>query len=146
MKLHGHKMKEPSTFWNMKKVFFILLALPIVLFAEDPSLDMNKISEAMGYLIGKNLEEMGLQLDANLVVKGIAERAQGKDSPMSEEECVAAITQIQEKTLQEEAKKNLALANQFLQENSKNKDIVEIQPGKLQYRVEKKGTGATVEP
>lgn len=138
----------------MKKILFLLATIPAFLFAETAAKeaapaptapDMNKVSEAMGHLIGKNLKELGLKLDANLILKGIADAAQGKDSPMTEEECAIAIAEIQEKLLQEEAQKNLELANKFLKDNGKTSGIVELVPGKLQYTIEKKGEGPAVQ-
>ena len=107
-------------------------------------LNPEKISESFGHLIGKNLESMDFDLNVDLVVKGIRDALAGKESPMSESECVQAISMIQENAFQKTAQKNLEKANQFLAKNAKEKGIVELEEGKLQYRIEKKGKGDAV--
>jgi peptidylprolyl isomerase len=122
-----------------------LLTISFSLFAEPPTQDVKKISEAMGYLIGKNLDDLGINLDVDLVMKGIAEASKGKTSPMTEEECVSAISIMQDAIVQQTAQKNLEEANRFLQENAKKAQVHELSSGKLQYRIEKKGSGSKVE-
>lgn len=77
----------------------ILLAFPLVLSAAD-RLDVAKVSEAMGHMIGKNLEELGLDFDLDSVVKGLREESEGISSPLNEDECVQAIANLQEEKMQ----------------------------------------------
>jgi hypothetical protein len=77
----------------------ILAALPLVLSAAD-MLDVAKVSEAMGHMIGKNLEELGLDFDLDSVVKGLREESEGISSPLNEDECVQAIANLQEEKMQ----------------------------------------------
>lgn len=76
----------------------ILLAIPLVLGAEE--LDIAKISEAIGHMIGKNLEDLGLDFDLDAVVKGLKEESEGITSPMNEDECVQAIAVLQEEKME----------------------------------------------
>ncbi len=76
----------------------MLLYLPFIVFATD-ELDVAKISEAMGHMIGKNLEALGLDFDLEAVVKGIKDESEGKNSPMNEDECVQAIAAMQEEKM-----------------------------------------------
>lgn len=103
--------------------------------------EIAKMSEAFGHLIGKNLESMGVQLDIQAVVKGLKDASAGKTSPMTEMECIQAITAAQESAFAENASKNLTLAEEFLAKNSKNAGIVQCDEGKVQYKIEKDGTG-----
>lgn len=112
--------------------------------AEKEELDVKKVSEAMGFLIAKNLEDLGLKLDVDLVMKGLTDAKQGKTSPLTEEECIAAIGKIQENHLKETGEKNLAKANQFLSDNAKKKGIHQLEDGKLQYKIEEEGKGAAI--
>lgn len=112
---------------------------------ENGKIDINKVSEAFGHLIGKNLESLGYEFDMSQVIKGMEDSIAGRESPMNETECVQAISVIQEEAFQTLAKKNYAAAQTFMAENIHQKDIVTIEKNKLHYKVEKVGAGATVE-
>ena len=90
------------------------LTLPLILGATE-TLDVTKISEAMGHMIGKNLEALGLDFDLDAIVKGLKEESQGIDSPMNEDECVQAIAVLQEEkmntTIEQELEKADAISN-----------------------------------
>ncbi|MCB1107177.1 MAG: FKBP-type peptidyl-prolyl cis-trans isomerase [Chlamydiia bacterium] len=112
---------------------------------ENEKVDIQKISEAFGHLIGKNLDSLGFEFDMKEVVKGMQDSFAGKDSPMNETECIQAISLVQEEAFQKLAVNNLKEADKFMTQNAKNDGIVELEKNKLQYKVEKAGTGATVE-
>jgi hypothetical protein len=78
----------------MLKVF---LLFAICGFSAD--LDVTKVSEAMGHIIGKNLQNLGLDFDLDAIVKGLKEESEGKASPLNEEECVEAISVLQEEKM-----------------------------------------------
>lgn len=108
-------------------------------------LDIPKVSEAFGHLIGKNLESLGFEFDMNKVIKGIQDSVAGLESPMSESECVQAISQDQEKKFKQLSEENLSKAESFLKENAKQEEVVALEDNKLQYKVEKSGNGETVQ-
>jgi peptidylprolyl isomerase len=108
--------------------------------------DISKISEAFGHLIGKNIETLGFKFDISYVIKGLQDSSSGKDAPMSEMECVQAISQVQEAVFKEQASENLKKAEEFLAKNAKDNNIVVLEEGKLQYKLEKKGDGEEVQP
>ncbi len=107
--------------------------------------EIAKISEAFGHLIGKNLETIGVSFDIAQVIKGLQDSTNGKSSPMSEAECVQAISSVQEKIFNEQCEKNLIKAEKFLSENTQAKDVVALEEGRVQYKIEKEGDGALVE-
>jgi hypothetical protein len=78
-----------------KIIFFLLLVLNI--FGSD--LDVVKVSEAMGHIIGKNLQELGLDFDLEAIAKGLKDETEGKNSPLTEDECVQAIGMLQEEKI-----------------------------------------------
>lgn len=104
-----------------------------------------KISEAFGHLIAKNMESLGLDFNIDQVVKGLKDSASGKNPPMSEMECVEAISSIQEKNFKQQATNNLAAADEFMKANAEKDGIVSLENGKLQYKVEAQGQGSIVE-
>ena len=112
---------------------------------EKGKIDLQKISQAFGHLIGKNLDSLGFEFDMNEVIKGMEDSVAGKESPMNETECVQAISLVQEEAFQKLADNNLEEANSFMAENSKHEGIVVLEKDKLQYKVEKTGEGTVVE-
>ncbi|MBI3211149.1 MAG: FKBP-type peptidyl-prolyl cis-trans isomerase [Simkania negevensis] len=115
---------------------------------EEPKkeeINVQKISEAFGHLIGKNLENFGFEFDVNQVMKGIQDSLAGKQSPMDETSFIHAISLVQEKAHQKLAEDNLKEANAFLLENAQKKGVIEIEKQKLQYKIEQEGKGAVVQ-
>lgn len=112
----------------------------------EVTLDYSKISESFGHLIGKNLESLGFEFDMNKIIKGIQDSIAGKEPPMNEAECVQAITLDQEKKFKKLSEDNLKKAEEFLNLNSKKDGVISLEENKLQYKVEKQGTGETVQP
>ncbi len=107
--------------------------------------DIIKISEAFGFLMGKNIESMGVKFDIEHFVKGLQDAAAGKACPMTEMECIQAITAVQEASFKELAEKNLLLADEFLQTNKAHEGIVCLEEGKVQYKIEKEGEGSSLQ-
>jgi peptidylprolyl isomerase len=107
----------------------------------DPKKEIAKISEAFGHLIGKNIESMGVQFDIQYVIKGLNDAAAGKTSPMTEMECIQAITAAQEYAFKEQSEGNLKKAEEFLKKNASLGAIISLAEGKVQYKIEKEGKG-----
>lgn len=128
----------------MIRTAFFSLFLGTALIAEKPSNEIAKVSEAFGHLIGKNMETIGVDLDIELVVKGLQDAASGKDSPLSESECIEALASAQELAFQKKAEENLAAAEAFLKKNASDKKVVTLEEGKVQYKVDKRGKGIEV--
>lgn len=125
-------------------VLSTLLFLPLQ--SAEKSNEVSEVSEALGHLIGKNLETMGVDFDLECVVRGIQNAASGKQSPMSESETIEAITLAQESAFNKKAEENLKCAESFLEKNASAKKVVSLEDGKVQYKIEKRGKGTTVQP
>lgn len=108
-------------------------------------IDMQKLSEAFGNFIGRNLKSPGLSFDLDSIVKGIREGAAGQPSPLSEKEYEKMMLAVQEKAFKEMSNTNLKSANDFMEKNKNEAGINELVPGKLQYQVLKEGSGEEVE-
>jgi len=87
----------------------LILSLPLFAFAEQ--LDVAKISEAMGHMIGKNLDELGLDFNLEAIVKGLKDESEGKASPLNEDECVLAIATLQEEKINTNTEQQLENAD-----------------------------------
>lgn len=117
--------------------------------AEEPSaqpVEISRLSEAFGHVISKNLDNIGVKFDMVQVIKGLQDAMAGKESPMSEMECIQAIASVQEKVFKEQCSENLKKAEDFLATNAKTDGVVALEDGKVQYRVVEKGIGAEIEP
>jgi len=112
---------------------------------EDKPLDIPKISEAFGHLIGKNLDSLGFKFDMDKIIKGIQDSIVGKEPPMTESECIQAISQDQEKKFKKLAESNLKDAEKFLEDNTAHAGIISLEEKKLQYKIDKEGNGETVQ-
>ncbi len=143
----------------MGKIFLFLSLISACVFAEEAKAppvevappkqevkpDVSKISEAFGHMIGKNIETMGVKFDIALVIKGLKDASEGRESPMSEAECVQAISAAHEAAFKVASTENLKKAEEFLKTNSSAPGIKSLEEGKLQYRVDKEGTGNVVD-
>jgi peptidylprolyl isomerase len=109
------------------------------------SMDIAKISEAFGHVISKNLENIGVKFEMAKVIQGLQDATDGKTAPMSEMECIQAISAVQEKIFKEQCTENLKKAESFLSDNAKAAGIVALDEGKVQYRIMEAGNGAAVE-
>lgn len=113
---------------------------------ETLALDIEKISQAFGHLLGKNIEELGVKLDLAAVIQGLEDAKKGNPPPLNERQCLEAINQLQDIALKEEAEINLRESEEFLERNSATPEIVSLEKGKLQYQVLSEGTGKQLTP
>jgi peptidylprolyl isomerase len=107
-------------------------------------IDIARLSEALGHFIGRNLKSPTVPFDVDKIVQGIQEGAEGKPSPMTDEEYEAAMAQLQRKVYEHLSETNMADAEKFLSENAQAPGVVEIVPGKLQYLILEEGRGPAV--
>lgn len=107
--------------------------------------EIQKVSEAFGHFIGRNLNTPGVKFDIDSIIKGMREGVAGKPAPMSDQEYEALMTKLQEQSFNALAEANLKAANDFLAKNSKESNVVVIVPGQLQYTILQAGDGIAVE-
>ena len=107
--------------------------------------DMKKVSEAFGHFIGKNLKSPGLSFDLESIIKGMRDGADGKPSPMTDQEYEASMLKVQEMAFNKLSDDNLKAAEAFLAKNAQDSTVKTLVPGKLQYVVITEGNGAVVD-
>ncbi len=107
--------------------------------------DVAKISEALGYLIGENLEQMGLAYDLQSFTEGLQKATASDPTPECKEKCHRALSLYLQKAYTALGQKNLQIANDFFSKNAKEKETVELIAGQLQYKVKKPGKGPALE-
>lgn len=130
---------------------FIALGCTLPLIGEDAPAksseeapDIGKLSQAMGHLLGRDMERLGLTLNIDHLVKGLQDFASGASAPMSEEECTHALAEVHEKVFKEQAAGNLQAALEFMERNAKEEQVVVLKEGLLQYKIDKEGAGEVV--
>ncbi|OQX63083.1 MAG: hypothetical protein B5M56_04230 [Desulfococcus sp. 4484_241] len=109
--------------------------------------DKAKTSYAIGINIWQSLQNIKDEINIDLVIKGIEDKAKGSSVLLSDEEARTALMNFakkrrekMQKEREEQAKKNLEEGKKFLEENKKKKGVVVTKSG-LQYMVIKKGNG-----
>lgn len=107
--------------------------------------DLGLISKGFGNLIGKQIGNLGIQLQEKDLIQGIQDGLVGSPSPISESKCIHAVSILHGKAMQELSDKNLETAEQFLEQNLKNPGIVALEDGKIQYYQLQEGSGISVE-
>ncbi|MBI5420072.1 MAG: FKBP-type peptidyl-prolyl cis-trans isomerase [Deltaproteobacteria bacterium] len=127
-----------------------LLSVPA--YAEEAAVlktQKDKVSYGIGMNVGQNLKHQSIDVDVNLLAKGIGDVLSGGKTLMSEEEFRATMTALQQDLAEKQAEtmKNLAEKNRkegeaFLAENKKKEGVVTL-PSGLQYKVNKEGSGST---
>ena len=102
-----------------------------------------KMSYIIGMDIGNNLKKQGIDIETNILIKGIKDAFTSAKSLLSEQEIRETLATFQKEmqAKQEEiGKKNKKEGEAFLAENMK-KEGVKTLPSGLQYKVIKAGTG-----
>ncbi len=111
----------------------------------------DKISYSIGMDIGNNLKRQSLDVDADMLARGLKDAMSGGETLLSDEEAretLAALQQeLREKALErrkQDAEKNKKEGEAFLAENMKKEGVISL-PSGLQYKVIQSGNGASPE-
>lgn len=132
----------------------VIFALTILAFvatpamAQDLATEKGKLSYAVGWDIGEDIQRRGAEFDVEAIIQAIRDSSAKKDPQVPAEEMVALLTALQQKVRQEQAEAfaklaedNQKAADEFLASNKTKKGIVAL-PSGLQYRIIDEGDGA----
>lgn len=124
---------------------------------EKVVLDTEKAKEsyAIGFSIGEDFVQQGLDIDTTVLAKGMADAIAGGDVMLTEEERMEIFATLQQRMMEKQqammaereqemaamADKNLTDGKTFLEENGKKDGVTTTKSG-LQYQVLEKGKGA----
>jgi len=133
-------------------VFWVLILASGVCRA-DGEMDMNKDavkrSYSVGYQVGGDFRRQNMDINPEILIKGIEDGLSGTEPAMSESEMRQTLVDLQKRVdaLEEEAKAALARKNSeegktFLDQNGRKEGVKTLSSG-LQYRVITEGKGAT---
>lgn len=108
-----------------------------------------KVSYGIGYNLGQNLMRDNLDLDPQVLAKGIMDAMTKQKPQMTEDEIRATLLAFQQQLqkdaqakMQKAAQENVAKGKKFLADNAKKEGIKTTKSG-LQYKVVKSGSGKT---
>lgn len=102
---------------------------------------MEKISYALGMVIGHNLKSMGVNgLNGEEFAKAVNDILSGKEAAMTDSEAQQTVTQFLQAQEAEKGKVVREAGEAFLAENAKKENVVTL-PSGLQYTVLTEGTG-----
>jgi FKBP-type peptidyl-prolyl cis-trans isomerase FklB len=134
----------------LMRVIFALIVLALVAtpaVAQDLETDKGKLSYAVGWDIGEDIQRRGAEFDVETIIAAIRDSAAGKDPQVPAEEMVAMLTELQQKVRQEQAEAfqkladdNQKAADDFLEKN-KSKNGIVVLPSGVQYRIIEEGEG-----
>jgi FKBP-type peptidyl-prolyl cis-trans isomerase FklB len=117
----------------------------------DESLNLNnkkvKVSYSVGYQVGSDFKRQGMDINPELLLKGVQDALLSNEPLMMETEMKTTLEGVQKKVnaLEEEksrtqAEKNLKEGQAFLVENAKKEGVQTLLSG-MQYRILKEGEG-----
>ncbi len=106
-----------------------------------------KVSYSLGADMAKNFKKLGVEIDMEILMKGMKDVFAGEKPLMSDDEIRATMTALQTELRQKQvetakaaAEENKKAGDAFLEENKK-KDGVVVLPSGLQYKILKAGDG-----
>ena len=131
-------------------VLCVALVLSSSVYAADVqnlASDKDKISYSIGMDIGSNLKKQRIEIDPEVLSRGLKDSYRGGKTALTEEEAQRMIADVRQQMAvkQQEMRKKLAEKNRrdgetFLAENAKKEGVTTL-PSGLQYKVLKPGTG-----
>lgn len=138
----------------MRPVFAntLLLALVAALvsgpaLAQDLQSDKGKLSYAMGWRLGLDINQRPDDYDVEALIAAIRDSARSADPQVPEQEMITVLQAYEQKVRQEQqeafialAEENLAASETWLAENKAKTGIVELASG-VQYRIIEEGDG-----
>lgn len=134
----------------MKKVLFLSLGLFTTqnAIAADPlTTTEQKASYTLGSDLAKNFAQQGLKIDIQAFTLGLEDAMNNRESRLSEEEMMKAITEVKKDMMQKQiahrktqGEANLKEGEAYMAENAKKAGVKTLENG-IQYKVIKSGKG-----
>jgi len=136
-------------------LFALVASLTIPLRAQDsvapgqtaPATQRDKVSYGIGVQVAKTLKAQGIDINPDLLVKGLRDGLTGQKLLMSDEDLSTTMTALQQEVTQKQmaerakqADENKKVGDAFMAENGKKDGVVTL-PSGLQYKVVKPADG-----
>jgi FKBP-type peptidyl-prolyl cis-trans isomerase len=110
-------------------------AAPLVL-----KTDKDKQSYAIGMNIGKSIHRDGVDVDPNILLRGMKDAIAGGKTALTDDEAKAVMTNLQTELHKQQAEKAQQAGDAFLAANKTKEGVVTL-PSGLQYKILTQGTG-----
>ena len=123
-------------------ISFIVAGFAVPVFGQTknaPALARERIGYALGVGIGRNMKNLDLEIDPDMIVRGVRDAIRGQIA-MSDQDIKAALDNYDKEVMTKLGQKNKREGEAFLKENRQRKSIVTL-PSGLQYWVLKEGAG-----
>jgi FKBP-type peptidyl-prolyl cis-trans isomerase FklB len=137
---------------TLKRQWLALLGMVLLTAqcAQEPAelkTEKDKVNYGIGVSIGKSFKQQGMEVDVDLMVKGLKDELTGKKLLLSDDELRKTMTAYQQELRQKQmqARQTAGMDNKkagedFLAENKKKEGVVTL-PSGLQYQILKAGEG-----
>jgi FKBP-type peptidyl-prolyl cis-trans isomerase FklB len=138
----------------MKQILIAILSVTLLfgICRAGDKLDMTdegvKLSYSVGYQVGGDFKRQGLDINPEMLLKGVQDSLLGKEPLMTPQEIRSTLAEVQKTVAaaqnqknKAQVEKNLAEGRVFLAENAKKAGVKTL-PSGLQYKVIKEGFGA----
>lgn len=135
----------------MRLIFALIVLAALAtgpVMAQDLSTEKGKLSYAIGWDIGEDIQRRDQTFDVESVIAAIRDSAAGREPQVPADEMVSLLTALQQKVRQEQAEafqklaeENQKAADDFLAANLSKNGIVAL-PSGIQYRIIDEGEGA----
>ncbi len=135
----------------MKKSLIPLLAISLLstVSAQETLTDQDQLNYTFGYSLGNNFKKQGIEINVDMLVKGMKDALSGSQALLSQQEMSGVLKNFQKEQMakrmaarQASTEKNLKAGQTFLAENKTKEGVVTL-PSGLQYKVITPGTGKT---
>jgi len=103
--------------------------------------DKDKQSYAIGMNIGKSIHRDGVDVDPNILLRGMKDALAGGKTVLTDDEAKAIMTNLQADMRKQQAEKAQLAGEAFLAENKTKEGVVTL-PSGLQYKILTEGTGS----
>ena len=111
--------------------------------AAAPETEDDKVSYSVGYRLGNDFKRQQIEINPDMVLKGIEDASSGSTALMTEDEMRNAANRVkaaQMETMKKQGAENLKAGEAFLAENAGKEGVKTLESG-LQYKVIKSGSG-----
>lgn len=126
----------------MAAFFFVVACFAVPVFAQTknaPALNKEKMGYALGVGIGRNIKNLDLDIDPDMIARGARDTVRGQIQ-MSDQDIKAALDNYDKEVTTRLGQKNKREGQAFLNENKQRKAVHTL-PSGLQYWILKEGKG-----
>jgi FKBP-type peptidyl-prolyl cis-trans isomerase FklB len=125
-----------------KSIILALFIMGVLTINAQNKTEMEKVSYSLGVNVAKSVQAQGLEsIDSDAIAKAFKDVFEGNNLDIDEQEANLILQEHFSKLNNKAQEANVALGQQFLEENAKKEGVVTTGTG-LQYTVITKGDGA----